>query len=70
MIKNLKSALGIDYKTTLDLDSPVFLDVYGNICTESGLVIIPAASNATIQGMDKYNCYSAGFAYLCYKRNF
>lgn len=64
MLKNLKGNMGVDYKTTLDLDSPIYMDVYGNILTESGLVIIPAASNATLQQASAYTVYTAGYLSL------
>lgn len=64
MLKNLKAALGIDYKSTLDVDSPIYMDIYGNILTESGLVIIPAASNATLYNENDYNLYTLGFLSL------
>lgn len=64
MLKNLKAALGIDYKSTLDVDSPIYMDIYGNILTESGLVIIPAASNATLYNANQYNLYTLGFLSL------
>ncbi len=64
MLKNLEGNIGIDYKTTLDLDSPLYMDIYGNILTESGLVVIPAASNASLQQAAKYNIYTAGFLSL------
>lgn len=70
MLKNLEKALGIDYKSTLDLDSPIYMDIYGNILTESGLVIIPAASNATLYKGSKYNLYTTGFLYLYDKGEF
>lgn len=64
MLKNIDSALGIDYKTTLDLSSPLFIDIYGNIVTENGLVVIPAASNPSLYSSSKYSIYSTGFLYL------
>lgn len=39
-----------DSASTLDLNAPIFCDLFGNIVTESGLVIIPAATNATLCG--------------------
>lgn len=64
MLKNLEGNMGIDYKTTLDLNSPLYMDIYGNILTESGFVVIPAASNASLQQASKYNIYTAGFLSL------
>jgi hypothetical protein len=70
MLRNLKYSLGIDYKTTLDLDNPIYIDIYGNIITESGLVVIPAASNATLYPRDTYNPYNIGFMYLYSKGDY
>lgn len=64
MLKNLEAVAGIDYKTTLDLNSPLYIDIYGNILTESGLVVIPAVSNATLCNATLYTTATAGFAYL------
>lgn len=41
-IKNYKDSKEV----TADLASPVYMDIYGNIVTESGFVVVPAASNA------------------------
>ena len=53
----------IDHETTLlvDLDSPIFMDIFGNIVTADGYVIIPAAANATLAG-DAFTPYSIGYA--------
>lgn len=64
MVKNLKANLGLDYKTELDLDSPLFIDVYGNISTQSGLIVIPAASNSTLYEPDEYSVLTTGFVSL------
>lgn len=64
MLKNLENNLSYDYKSTLDMDSPLFIDIYGNIVTESGLVVIPAASNATLVNADSYTPWTAGFISL------
>lgn len=61
MLKNLNAAIGVDYRTTLDLDNPIYIDIYGNIITESGLVVIPAASNATLYPKNLYSPYNLGF---------
>lgn len=61
MLRNLEDSIGVDYKTTLDLDSPIYTDIYGNIVTESGLVVIPAASNATLYPKSSYSTYTIGF---------
>lgn len=64
MLKNLPGNMSMDYKTTLDLDSPVYMDIYGNILTESGLVVIPAAANSTLQNATAYDVHTAGFLTL------
>lgn len=48
LLKNLKSAAPLDYTYASDLDCPVYIDIFGNIISEGGLVVIPAASNATL----------------------
>lgn len=61
MLSNLSEQMKNDASSTLDLDAPIFCDLFGNIVTESGLVIIPAAANATLCG--KYwTPYAVGFA--------
>lgn len=64
MLKNLPGNMSVDYKTTLDLDSQVYVDIYGNILTESGLVIIPAAANPTLQNAASYDIHTAAFLTL------
>ena len=61
MLANLEEQMKSDAASTLDLDAPIFCDVFGNIITESGLVIIPAAANATLCG-SSWNPYCVGFA--------
>lgn len=46
-------------KLISELDSPVFIDCYGNIMTYSGYVIIPAATNTTLTG-DHWSPYTRG----------
>lgn len=48
LLRNLESGAQVDYNYVTDLDSPVYMDVIGNIVTQSGIVVIPAASNATL----------------------
>lgn len=48
LLENIKESYPIRYDAVLDLDSPVFIDIYGNIVTESGLVVIPYAANSTL----------------------
>lgn len=50
MLANLEDQMKNDSASTLDLNAPIFCDLFGNIVTESGLVIIPAATNATLCG--------------------
>lgn len=47
-VKNLPSACQINYSYVLDLDCPLYIDIFGNIQTESGTVVIPAANNMTL----------------------
>lgn len=59
-LANLEAQMNKNVETQLDLDSPIFIDIFGNIVTESGFVIIPATSNATLCG--KYwTPYTIGF---------
>lgn len=71
LLKNLSANAQVDYSYTLDLDCPVYMDVFGNILTESGTVVIPAACNATLHtGMYKnyniavglYSCYGKAYS--------
>lgn len=48
LIKNLKANVQVDYTYCIDLDCPVYMDIFGNIVTESGIVVVPAACNATL----------------------
>lgn len=70
LLKNLKGNAQIDVTYVTDLDCPVYMDVFGNIITESGIVVIPAASNATLHvgSYRNYN-YSAGL-YSCYGKEY
>lgn len=61
MLSNLEEQMKNDTASTLDLDAPIFCDLFGNIVTESGLVIIPAASNATLCGTN-WTPYTVAFA--------
>lgn len=61
MLMNLSEQMKNDSASTLDLNAPVFCDIFGNIITESGLVIIPAAANATLCG-DKWNPNTVGWS--------
>lgn len=64
MVVNLKNKQGMDYEVDMDIDSPLFMDVYGNICTMSGIVVIPAVSNATLYNSTNYDAANAGVASL------
>lgn len=64
MLKNLESAMTVNYKTQIDLNQPVYMDIYGNIVTDSGYVVIPAVSNATLVDPSSYDLLNAGFLYL------
>lgn len=59
-LANLESQMNKNVETQLDLNSPIFIDIFGNICTESGFVIIPAAANATLCG-NNWTPYTIGF---------
>lgn len=48
MLKNISKNAPIRYSSALDLQSPLFVDIYGNILTESGVVVIPIAANASM----------------------
>lgn len=59
LLKNIKANQVISYMSNLDKNSPLYMDIYGNILTESGYVVIPAASNATLH--KEYNPYTTAF---------
>lgn len=66
LVRNLNSMVQINYTYSMDMDCPVYMDIYGNIVTQSGLVVIPAACNATLFPDDYPNfMYSAGL-FMCY----
>lgn len=60
MLANLQEQMLNDSASSLDVNAPIFCDIFGNILTESGLVIIPAAANATLCG-DSYTPFTIGF---------
>lgn len=70
LVKNLKGNAQIDITYVSDLDNPIYMDIFGNILTESGTVVIPAACNATLHtsSFNQYN-YAAGL-YTCYGSNY
>lgn len=61
MLSNLAEAMDNSVGLELDKDSPIFTDIFGNIISESGTVIIPAASNATLTD-DYWSPVNLGFA--------
>lgn len=63
MLRNLEDALPLDYKSQLDLKEPLYMDIYGNIITDSGTVVIPAVANASLCGSN-FNPVTVGFMYL------
>lgn len=62
MVMNLEESMPVGYLGNLDMDCPLYMDVLGNIVTESGTVIIPAMSNATLLNPDTFvqNNWAAG----------
>lgn len=62
LLKNLKAAMPVGYTGSLDMDCPLYMDILGNIITESGTVVVPAVSNATIMNHGTYyqSCWGAG----------
>lgn len=68
ILKNLDAQMSVDYSTNLDMTSPIYMDIYGNILTESGLVVVPAAANATLW-KDGYTPYNAAL-FSTYGDNF
>lgn len=48
LLKNLEANIPVDYNYNVDVNSPVYMDIYGNILTESGIVVVPAACNMTL----------------------
>lgn len=61
MLGNLEKQMNVNVDSLLDLNAPIFIDLFGNIVTESGYVIIPAAMNPTLCGIN-WNPYGVGFA--------
>lgn len=54
ILKNLKGMSTVGYETSLDMTSPIYIDIYGNISTESGAVVVPASCNASLH-QNTYN---------------
>lgn len=61
MLKNLSNNKQLDSEVDIDEDTPLFIDIYGNISTQSGLVVIPAACNASLYTAENFNVATAGF---------
>lgn len=62
LLKNIAAMTTVGYETSTDMSSPIYCDIYGNIVTESGLVVIPAACNATLhRGDSQWQPISTGF---------
>ena len=68
LVRNLEAQIPVDYSVNLDMSSPLYMDIFGNILTESGYVVIPAAANATLWGTS-YQPYNAAF-FACYGDSF
>ena len=66
LVKNLKGSAQIDYTYVIDLDCPLYIDIFGNISTESGVVVIPAASNMTLHPASYKDSYVASGLYSIY----
>lgn len=62
MISGIEEMMNINTDAKLDLEAPIFVDIFGNIVTESGYVIIPAAANATLC-RKSWSPYTMAFAY-------
>lgn len=61
LLKNLPAMTTVGYETSTDMTSPIYCDIYGNIVTESGLVVIPAACNATLHQGEQWQPITTGF---------
>lgn len=61
LLRNLEAQMTTDYATSLDRTSPLYMDVFGNIVTESGYVVVPAAANATLYDVKDYQPRTAAF---------
>lgn len=60
MLEGLERLMKNSSNGQIDLNAPIFCDIFGNIITESGYVVIPACSNATIAG-NEWTPYNLGF---------
>jgi len=59
LLKNIENKNSIRYSSMLDMTAPLFIDIYGNIVSESGTVIIPMACNGSYH--KKANILTTGF---------
>lgn len=59
LLKNIGGNAKVEYKTSMDYNSPVYLDAYGNILTETGYIVVPVMANASIN--ESYDPYTAAF---------
>lgn len=60
MLEGLEKLMKNSSSGQIDLNAPIFCDIFGNIITESGYVVIPACANATIAG-NEWTPYNIGF---------
>ena len=62
LIKNIEAAMPVGYSGNLDMDCPLYMDILGNIVTESGTIVVPVASNSTIMNPSTFYAtqYGAG----------
>lgn len=60
-LSSLENILSKETTLLVDLDAPIFIDMFGNIVTADGYVVIPATANATLSG-EQFTPYSVGYA--------
>lgn len=61
ILSSLEATMSKETTLLVDLDAPIYIDLFGNIVTSDGYVIIPAACNATLSGAN-FKPYSIGFS--------
>ena len=61
ILSSLEATMSKETTLLVDLDAPIYTDLFGNIITSDGYVIIPAACNATLSGA-YFKPYSIGFS--------
>lgn len=61
ILSSLEATMSKETTLLVDLDAPIYTDLFGNIITSDGYVIIPAACNATLSGAN-FKPYSIGFS--------